>query len=177
MTLSSDRLAEFMRGSQTALIVGVLAALPACWGSAFLTDDDAGADAGADGSASLRDASPLNCATVLHCNSGAPTCCLSTVTQPSCTSGTCGCVTALTCANDDNCGSGLVCCLSTVAPGTDCSGNHFVSTCESACASGAARLCDPTAPACPTGSCASDTATLSLYGILPNVGYGVCTSP
>ena len=160
-----------MRGSGVAPILFVLAASPACWGNEFLTDPDGGLDAALP----TRDAiAQINCAHILKCNASGPLCCLSTVTQPSCTNGSCGCATALNCATDDNCAPGLVCCLATVVAGTDCPSSHFVSTCESACAGDAQHLCDPTAPSCATGACASDSTSLGLYGIPPDVGYGVC---
>jgi hypothetical protein len=179
-----------MRGKEMDLIVMMLAALSACWGNEFRTDSDVGLDAGVDVGldagvdVGLDDAAPdggavavLNCAHILTCKASAPLCCLSTTTQPSCTAGSCGCSTALNCASDSNCTSGLVCCLSTVTSGTDCSNPHFVSTCEPACSSDAQRLCDPSAPSCPTGTCASDSATLGLYAMPSDVGYGVCTQP
>jgi hypothetical protein len=161
-----------MSFKEVALILGVVVATPACWGSEFLTDPVGESDAGSERDAATR----LNCANILFCDTTGPLCCLSTPPQqPSCTNGSCGCFTALTCANDDNCAPGLVCCLKT-AIDADCPGGHFVSTCESACSSDQQQLCDPTSSSCLSGlSCSTDAGTLALYGILTGVGYGVCS--
>ncbi|MGA2449736.1 MAG: hypothetical protein ABTD50_13720 [Polyangiaceae bacterium] len=161
-----------MSPKEVPLVLSLLAAMPACWGAEFLTDPVSALDAGPGRDA----ATELNCANILNCATTGPLCCLSLPPQqPSCTNGSCGCFTALSCANDDNCSPGLVCCLKT-AIDADCPGGHFVSACETACTSAEEQLCDPTSSSCPSGmSCSTSAATLGLYGITTGVGYGVCS--